>query len=140
MVGPSWGTAFRKFSTLYTDYLRVPSQRFLNFWNRLLPIPCQLTWGEGAPAESFSTPSTRRVPCPPGQEEPGWNGRKDLSSLIDIIARTRSLVLTKPENYRIRPAVPQARGLDGRVPPVTVVLRAEEPFPDGFDCRCLGVP
>jgi hypothetical protein len=54
--GAFWGAAFRKFSTLRTDYLRVPAERFLNSWNRFLPIPCQLTWGEGAPAESFSTP------------------------------------------------------------------------------------
>jgi hypothetical protein len=44
--GAFWGAAFRRFSTLWTDCLRVPSQRFLSFWNRPFPIPCQTHPGE----------------------------------------------------------------------------------------------
>jgi hypothetical protein len=94
------GAAFRKFPTLRTDYLRVLARRFLNFWNRPLPIPSQLTRGKGAPVESFTSPSTRRVPLPPGQEEPGQNGGESFLSLMDIILRTRSPVLTKFGNCK----------------------------------------
>jgi hypothetical protein len=104
--GAFMGAAFRKFSTLGTEDLRVLARRFLHFWNHPLPIPCQLPRGKGAPAESFSTRSTRRVPCPPGQEEPGWNGREDLSSLMNIILRTRPRALTKSGICGFNLAVP----------------------------------
>jgi hypothetical protein len=67
--GAFWGAAFRKFPTLYTDYLRVLARRFLNFWNRPLPIPCQTHPGEGGSSRVTANLSTRRVPPPPGQEE-----------------------------------------------------------------------
>jgi hypothetical protein len=60
--GAFWGAAFRKFSTLGTDYLRVPARRFLHFLNRPFSIPSQLPRGKGAPAESFhaaGAPSSR---------------------------------------------------------------------------------
>jgi hypothetical protein len=66
--GAFWGAAFRKSSTLRTESLRVPAERFLHFWNRPLPLPCQTHPGEGGSSRVIH-PSTRRVPPPPGQEE-----------------------------------------------------------------------
>jgi hypothetical protein len=110
--GGPWGPAFRRFSTLGTDSLRVPAERFLHFCNRSLPIPCQTHPGEGGSSRVGSNPSTRRVPPPPGQEEPGQNGREDFSSLIKIIRRNRLPVLTKSGNRRLYPVGSQRRRLD----------------------------
>jgi hypothetical protein len=67
--GAFWGAAFRKFSTLGTDYLRVPAERFLHFWNRPLPIPCQRSPGSRG---------SRRAPSRPfdvGLDRPGNKNR-----------------------------------------------------------------
>jgi hypothetical protein len=50
--GAFWGAAFRKFSTLCIDYLRVPAERFLNFGTAPSRFLAKLTRGKGAPAES----------------------------------------------------------------------------------------
>jgi hypothetical protein len=51
--GAFWGAAFRKFSTLRTDYLRVPAKRFLNFWNHPVPINWHTFPGEQGSSRVF---------------------------------------------------------------------------------------
>jgi hypothetical protein len=103
--GAFWGAAFRKFSARGTDYLRVPARRFFAFLEP--PPPDSLAYFPGRTGlqPSRFSPSTRRVPCPPGEGEPGWNGREDFSPLMEIIPKTPSLVLTKSGNCRRNLAV-----------------------------------
>jgi hypothetical protein len=97
--GGPWGAAFRKFSTLWTDRLRVPSQRFLNFWNRPLPIPCQPHPGKRGSSRVFDSVDSTGASSS-REEEPGLNGRKEFSFLIKIIRKNRPRVLTKYGNSR----------------------------------------
>ena len=69
MVGPFGGRLFENFRP-YIQIISASSRGgFCIFGTILSRFLANFPGGKGAPAESFCTRSTRRVPPPPGQEE-----------------------------------------------------------------------